>query len=85
MFNVARKEWKWTKDNPSLIFLFPWAIRTLGRWLTIEQEENLIENATNPIWLRPLLITALHTGMRKERYSIFAGRTLISTENLSWL
>jgi len=66
MFNVARKEWKWTKDNPVADLSFSVGNKNArDRWLTIEQEENLIENATNPIWLRPLLITALHTGMRK--------------------
>jgi integrase len=66
MFNVARKEWKWTKENPVADLSFSVGNKNArDRWLTIDQEENLIENATNPIWLRPLLTTALHTGMRK--------------------
>ncbi|MEW6054662.1 MAG: tyrosine-type recombinase/integrase [Nitrospirota bacterium] len=31
----------------------------------LEEEKILIDKATNPTWLRPLLIMALHTGMRR--------------------
>jgi len=74
MFNIARKEWKWTKDNPVADLSFSVGNKNArDRWLTIDEERNLLEKATNPIWLRPLLIAALHTGMRK-------GEIL----NLSW-
>jgi integrase len=68
MYNVARKRWKWAKDNPvsdgELEFLIG-SRNSRDRWLTIEDEHALLLNATNPEWLRPLLITALHTGMRR--------------------
>ncbi len=66
MFNVARKEWKWTRDNPVADLSFSVGNKNArDRWLTMDQEHLLLEEATNPLWLRPFLITALDTGMRK--------------------
>jgi integrase len=66
MFNVARREWKWTRDNPVADLSFAVGNRNAReRWLTGEDEQRLLECATNPAWLRSLLIFALHTGMRK--------------------
>jgi integrase len=66
MFNVARREWKWTKDNPVADLSFSVGNKNArDRWLTIEEEQKVISKATNPVWLRPLLLTALHTGMRR--------------------
>jgi integrase len=67
MFNVARKEWKWTKDNPVADLSFSVGNKNAhDRWLTVDEEQTVISKATNPVWLRTLLITALHTGMRRE-------------------
>jgi integrase len=66
MYNVARKEWKLLRENP--VADLPIAVgnrNARDRWLTQEEEHRLIQCATNPFWLRPLLIVALHTGMRK--------------------
>ncbi len=68
MFNVAKKRRKWVKENPVSDGDLQFSIgnrNARGRWLTVEEEQVLLANATNPIWLRPLLITALHTGMRR--------------------
>jgi integrase len=68
MFNVARKRWKWVKDNPVSDGDLEFSIGSKNardRWLTIEDEQTLLLNATNPEWLRPLLVTALHSGMRR--------------------
>jgi len=74
MFNVARREWKWTKDNPVADVSFAVGNRNArDRWLTIEEEGRLLKGATNPSWLKSFLVLALHTGMRK-------GEIL----NLSW-
>jgi integrase len=66
MFNVARREWKWTKDNPVADLSFAVGNRNAReRWLSADEEKLLLEKATNPCWLRSLLVVALHTGMRK--------------------
>lgn len=66
MFNVARREWKWTKENPVADLSFAVGNKNArDRWLTLEEERLLLDKATNPVWLRPLLIVALHTGMRR--------------------
>lgn len=66
MFNVAIKEWEWFKDNPVSRLSFAVGNKNArDRWLTPEEEKTLLRHATNPDWLRPLLITALHTGMRR--------------------
>lgn len=66
MFNVARKEWKWTRDNPVADLSFSVGNKNArDRWLTMEEERTLLDKATNPVWLRSLLVVALHTGMRK--------------------
>ena len=31
----------------------------------MEEEKHLLEKATNPVWLRSLIMVALHTGMRR--------------------
>ena len=66
MFNVAIKEWEWCKDNPVSRLSFSVGNRNArSRWLTMEEENLLLEKATNPIWLRSLVTVALHTGMRR--------------------
>ncbi|HOE16632.1 MAG TPA: site-specific integrase [Syntrophorhabdaceae bacterium] len=74
MFNVAIKEWEWAKDNPVSRLSFSIGNKNArDRWLTIEKEKILLECATNPQWLRTLLMVALHSGLRR-------GEIL----NLSW-
>lgn len=66
MFNVAIREWEWCKDNPVSKLSFSVGNRNArDRWLTLEEEKSLLDNATNPVWLRSLIIVALHTGMRR--------------------
>jgi len=68
MFNVARKRWQWVKENPVSDGDLQFSIgnrNARDRWLTVEEEQVLLANATNPIWLRLLLTAALHTGMRR--------------------
>lgn len=66
MFNVARREWKWIKENPVTDLSFSVGNKNArDRWLTIQEEKRLLDKATNPKWLRPLLIVSLYTGMRK--------------------
>jgi len=66
MFNVAIKEWEWMRDNPVSRLSFSVGNKNArDRWLTLEEEEKLLNFATNPKWLRNLIVFALHTGMRR--------------------
>ncbi|HVN94954.1 MAG TPA: site-specific integrase [Syntrophorhabdaceae bacterium] len=66
MFNVAIREWEWLQDNPVSRLSFSVGSRNArDRWLTPKEENALLACATNPRWLRTLLIVALHTGMRQ--------------------
>jgi integrase len=66
MFNVARREWKWGKDNPVSALSFSVGnSNARDRWLTSKEEQFLLSAATNPFWLRSMLLVALHTGMRQ--------------------
>jgi integrase len=66
MFNVAIREWEWVRDNPVSRLSFSVGNKNArDRWLTPEEESNLLHCATNPHWLRTLLVLALHTGMRQ--------------------
>lgn len=66
MFNVARREWKWIKENPAADLSFSIGnSNARDRWLSLDEEQRLLSAATNPNWLRSLLVTALHTGMRR--------------------
>jgi integrase len=65
MFNVARREWKWIKDNPVADLSFSVGNSNARyRWLTLEEEKLLLECAS-PEWLKNLITFALHTGMRR--------------------
>ena len=68
MFNVARKRWGWVTRNPVSDGDLQFSVgnrNARDRWLTIDEEQTFLANATNPAWLRPLVTTALHTGMRR--------------------
>jgi integrase len=66
IFNVPRKEWKWKIENPVAGLSFSVGRSNARiRWLAEEEENLVISNATNPIWLRPFVIVAFQTGMRK--------------------
>lgn len=66
MFNVAIREWEWLKNNPVSRLSFSVGNKNArDRWLTPDEEGNLLSHATSPHWLRTLLVVALHTGMRR--------------------
>ncbi|MCX5815318.1 MAG: site-specific integrase [Proteobacteria bacterium] len=66
VFNVAIREWELLKDNPVSKLSFSVGNKNARtRWLTLAEEQTLLECATNPYYLRALLILALHTGMRR--------------------
>lgn len=66
MFNVARREWKWISSNAVADLSFSVGNKNArDRWLTFAEEKSLLDSATNPSWLKTLLVLALHTGMRR--------------------
>jgi integrase len=62
-FNVAIKEWEWVKDNPLAHISMPKVPPGRVRFITSEEVERLIEFADD--WFKPVLIVAIHTGLRQ--------------------
>jgi integrase len=63
-FNIAIKEWEWLKDNP-VNKIKPWK-EPPGRvrYLSDEEFDKLLNEC--PDYLKPIVIVARHTGLRKE-------------------
>ncbi|HXX53063.1 MAG TPA: site-specific integrase [Thermodesulfovibrionales bacterium] len=68
MFNVARKVWKWTSENP-FADIFVKELLDLDnardRWLLYKEEVILLAYAERPDYLYDLIIFAIHTGCRR--------------------
>lgn len=65
MFNVARREWKWTRDNPAADLSFTVGNKNArDRWLSMNDEKKLLKCAS-PEWLSRVILFALNTGMRR--------------------
>lgn len=68
-FNVAIKQWEWLKDNPvSKISFKELKARTIDRWLTANEEKELMKAIEGKLYgqLRDIVIVALNTGMSQE-------------------
>lgn len=63
MLNVARKKWKWIRDNPFSDVEFPSIQNQRDRWLTLQDEQRLLVSVEQE-WLRDIIIFAIHTGCR---------------------
>ena len=61
-FNLARREWEWCTENPVCRVSMERENNTRGRWLTMEEEQRLLQTISPR--LRDLIIFALNTGMR---------------------
>ncbi len=61
-FNLACREWEWTKDNPVCRVSMERENNTRDRWLTCEEERRLLAVAAP--WLQDVIVFAIHTGMR---------------------
>ncbi|HSA62337.1 MAG TPA: tyrosine-type recombinase/integrase [Nitrospiraceae bacterium] len=62
-FNLACREWEWTRDNPVCRVSMEREENTRDRWLTEDDEQRLL-GAAAP-WVRELVIFAINTGMRR--------------------
>jgi integrase len=61
-FNLAIREWEWCRDNPVGRVSMEKENNKRDRWLTYEEEIELLE--VSPPWVREIVLFALHTGMR---------------------
>jgi integrase len=64
MFNLAVKEWEWCKENPVAKVSIGKLHNEVDRWLTYEEEEQLLKYL--PQWLKEIVLFALNTGMRQN-------------------
>ena len=62
-FNVATKEWEWVKDNPVSRVSLPKDPPGRVRFLSKEEIERLLESSEK--WFMPILVVAIHTGLRQ--------------------
>ncbi|MFQ5779935.1 MAG: tyrosine-type recombinase/integrase [Nitrospiria bacterium] len=63
-FNVAILEWEWCRDNPVRRVAMERVNNTRVRYLTDEEFGNLLGHC--PDWLKPIVLVARYTGMRRE-------------------
>jgi integrase len=63
-FNVGIKEWEWCRDNPVRRVAMEKENNSRVRYLTDEEFERLLPEC--PDWLRPIILVARYTGMRRE-------------------
>jgi integrase len=62
-FNLACREWEWTKDNPVCRVSMEREQNTRDRWLSEQEEGRLL--AVAPAWVGELVLFAANTGMRR--------------------
>lgn len=62
-FNLAMREWEWCRENPMHRVSMEKVRNEVDRWLTPDEEERLM--GASSVWLREIMVFALHTGMRQ--------------------
>jgi len=62
-FKIAVREWEWLRESPTTLVSREREDNKVIRWLS-EDEEPLLYQAS-PDWLKPLVVFAIHTGMRQ--------------------
>lgn len=63
-FNIAIREWELVENNPVSKVKKEKIRNTIERWLTSEEEKNLL--FTSPKWLQEIIVFAINTGLRKS-------------------
>lgn len=79
MFNVARKKWKWTRDNPFADVQFTELLKMDNEryvWLNVKDEATLLEHSID--WLKDIITFAIHTGCRRGEILAMNWRTNIN-------
>ena len=61
-FSLAVKEWEWVKENPVKMVSKEKVNNHVERWLTLEEEKNLLNSS--PKWLQEIILFAINTGFR---------------------
>ena len=61
-FSLAKREWEWCRENPVSRVSLEKGANKRDRWLTEDEEARLL--TVCPLWLRELVVFALHSGMR---------------------
>jgi integrase len=61
-FNLAIREWEWCKDNPVTRVSMPPLPSGRTRFLSEDEFNQILSNAE---WFKPVLLIAVHTGMRE--------------------
>lgn len=66
-FNISIKHWRWCKENPVSQVSLNLKGGQIDRWLTLDEQERLIEGAKGQLsdQLVDIIILAVNTGMRK--------------------
>ena len=62
-YNLAMREWEWCRENPMHRVSMEKVRNDVDRWLTPDEEERLM--ASSSVWLREIIMFAVHTGMRQ--------------------
>jgi integrase len=63
-FNIALREWQWVKENPVGRVKLEKENPGRVRYLSNEEFDKLLNEC--PDWLKPIVMVARHTGLRKE-------------------
>lgn len=62
-YKLAIIEWEWVTENPVVRVSRERVRNLIERWLTLDEERRLLE--ASPLWLREIILFALHTGLRQ--------------------
>ena len=62
-FNLAIKEWELLRENPVAKVSKEKVNNQIERWLTLEEQKNLLDKS--PKWLQEIILLAVNTGLRE--------------------